>query len=87
MSAQYNLSNIEPNIQVYEVNTRGDRSLTLCYLAQDGVPLAKGHEDVLKHLHHLWGFSVKLEEVDENGTRYLLASYPTHDKDLPEMTV
>lgn len=87
LSAQYNLSNIEPNIQVYEVNTRGDRSLTLCYLAQDGVPLAKSHNEVLKHLHHLWGFSVKLEEVDENGTRYLLASYPTQDKHLPEVIV
>lgn len=87
LSAQYNLSNIEPNIQVFEVNTRGDRSLTLRYLAQDGVPLAKSHDEVLKHLHHLWGFSVKLEEVDENGTRYLLSSYPAQDKHQTQITV
>jgi spore cortex formation protein SpoVR/YcgB (stage V sporulation) len=76
LSAQYNLSNIEPNIQVYEINIRGDRSLTLSYLAQDAIPLAKSHGEVLKHLHHLWGFSVKLEQVDEKGARSLLASYP-----------
>ena len=76
LSAQYNLSNIEPNIQVYEVDSRGDRSLTLSYIPQQGIPLADSHHKVLQHLHHLWGFSVKLEQVDERGKRQLLATYP-----------
>ena len=29
LAAQYNLSNLEPNIQVFNVDVRGDRSMTL----------------------------------------------------------
>ena len=76
LSAQYNLSNLEPNIQVYEIDASGDRSITLSYLPQQGIPLADSYHKVLQHLHHLWGFSVKLEQVDEQGSRRLLATYP-----------
>ena len=34
LSAQYNLSNHAPNIQVYNVDVKGDRSLTLRYVPQ-----------------------------------------------------
>jgi len=74
LSAQYNLSNIEPNIQVYSVDASGDRSLTLRYIPQNGIPLAQSHVEVLRHLHRLWGFTVKLEEIKENGNPILLAS-------------
>lgn len=76
LSAQYNLSNIEPNIQVYDVDTTGDRSLTLHYVPQNDIPLADSHQEVLKHLHRLWGFTVNLEEVYDNGLHTLLASCP-----------
>jgi spore cortex formation protein SpoVR/YcgB (stage V sporulation) len=76
LSAQYNLSNIEPNIQVYDVDTTGDRSLTLHYVPQNDIPLADSHQEVLKHLHRLWGFTVNLEEVYDNGVHTLLASCP-----------
>jgi len=76
LSAQYNLSNIEPNIQVYNVDARGDRSLTLRYIPQNAIPLAKSSEAVLKHLHHLWGFGVKLEQLADDNRVLLLASYP-----------
>ncbi|MBZ4317419.1 SpoVR family protein, partial [Mycobacterium tuberculosis] len=42
LSAQYNLSNLEPNIQVWHVDLRGDRSLTLRYVPHNRVPLDKG---------------------------------------------
>ncbi|MCZ8498320.1 SpoVR family protein [Vibrio lentus] len=32
LAAQYNLSNLEPNIQVFNVDVRGDRSMTLQYV-------------------------------------------------------
>ena len=76
LSAQYNLSNIEPNIQVYEVNTSGDRSLTLRYMPQNDIPLADNHQEVLKHLHRLWGFTVNLEQVGDKGVPILLARCP-----------
>ncbi|NQZ09996.1 MAG: SpoVR family protein, partial [Algicola sp.] len=80
LSAQYNLSNIEPNIQVYDVDTTGDRSLTLRYVPQSGIPLADNHDEVLRHLHRLWGFDVKLEHLNEfnvvNKTSYCPVKEP-----------
>lgn len=71
LSAQYNLSNIEPNIQVYDVDVRGDRSLTLRYVPQNDIPLADNRKEVLKHLHRLWGFDVKLEVQHSDGSAEL----------------
>jgi stage V sporulation protein R len=76
LSAQYNLSNIEPNIQVYSVNQRGDRSLTLRYIPQNNRPLNKDVPTMLKHLHSLWGFPVRLETVDEKSEVIVTAVYP-----------
>ena len=67
LSNQYNLSMNEPNIQVYNVDVRGDRSLTLRHVPHNSVPLAETREEVLKHLHRLWGFGVKLETLDTDG--------------------
>ena len=67
LSLQYNLSHMEPNIQVWEANVRGDRSLTLQHTVQDRRPLAEPlAKEVLKHLHRLWQFDVHLESID-NG--------------------
>ncbi|MGL4710705.1 MAG: SpoVR family protein, partial [Aeromonas veronii] len=65
LSAQYNLSNLEPNIQVYNVAVKGDRSLTLRYVPHNRIPLGDSRHEVLKHLHQLWGFDVVLEQ--DNG--------------------
>lgn len=64
---QYNLGAREPNIQVYSVNTRGDRSMTLHHIEHNRQPLGDSTDEVLKHLSRLWGFSVKLESINENG--------------------
>ncbi len=67
LSEQYNLGSIEPNIQVYDVNLRGDRSLTLRHTLFQRRPLDKSAREVLKHVARLWSFDVKLETVDETG--------------------
>ncbi len=67
LSNQHNLSMNEPNIQVYNVDVRGDRSLTLRHIPHNQVPLADTRTEVLKHLHRLWGFGVKLETLDVEG--------------------
>lgn len=73
LSAQYNLSNLEPNIQVYNVDVRGDRSLTLRYVPQNGIPLANSKDEVMRHLHRLWKFDVKLEQLQEDGEPMVIA--------------
>ncbi len=67
LSDQYNASYYEPNIQVYNVNLRGDRSLTLRHYIHDRRPLGHTTQDMLKHLYRLWSFPVHLEEVNING--------------------
>lgn len=67
LSNQYNLSMNEPNIQIYNVDIRGDRTLTLRHVPHNDIPLASNCEEVLKHLRRLWGFGVKLESLDAEG--------------------
>lgn len=76
LSQQYNLSQIEPNIQVHNVDLNGDRSLTLHYVPQSRIPLAGSMTHVLKHLHRLWGFTVYLEQQNSDGSTELLHSCP-----------
>ncbi|GGP61263.1 SpoVR family protein [Shewanella saliphila] len=88
MSQQYNLSNIEPNIQVQQVQVNGDRSITLRYIPFDNIPLADNHQEVLKHLHRLWGFHVSLEQVDELGMIKVISSCPeTTEENIPSHDV
>jgi stage V sporulation protein R len=68
LSQQYNLSMQEPNIQIWDVDLRGDRSLTLRHIPNQRKLLANNTENVLKHVHRLWGFDVHLYCVDENET-------------------
>jgi stage V sporulation protein R len=67
LSEQYNIGNIDPDIQVYSVDLRGDRSLTLRYMQRERRPLDNSAEEVIKHIHALWGFPVRLETVKEDG--------------------
>jgi spore cortex formation protein SpoVR/YcgB (stage V sporulation) len=67
LADQYNLGSNEPNIQVYNVNRRGDRSLTLRHYEYNRRPLAKSLDEVMKHLARLWGFTVRMETVKEDG--------------------
>ena len=67
LSQQYNLSMNEPNIQVYNVNIRGDRSLTLRHVRHNRRPLEReSAEEVLKHLRTLWKFDVHMESVQDD---------------------
>ena len=74
LSNQYNLSMNEPNIQIWDVDVRGNRALTLRHTPHQRVPLADTHDEVLKHLHQLWGFEVRLETTDEHGEVQLLST-------------
>lgn len=68
LSLQYNLSCIDPNIQVYKMAHREDRSLTLRHVLYNRQPLELSDaKQVLSHVHRLWGFPVRVESVDEDG--------------------
>ena len=63
LSKQYSLVLREPDIQIFNVDKDGDRTLYLKHYMYNDVPLAKPTE-MLKHIHHLWGYDVVIESVD-----------------------
>jgi spore cortex formation protein SpoVR/YcgB (stage V sporulation) len=74
LSASYDLGNLEPYIQVYNVNVRGDRALTLRHDMHQGRPLEpQTAQEVVKHLHQLWGFDVILESVQDDEVKSRVA--------------
>lgn len=61
LSEFYNRSRYVPDIQVYNVDVYGNRSLTLEYTPVDSKELDLNEVDkVLPHIKHLWGFPVKI---------------------------
>lgn len=73
LSRQYNMGNLELDIQVFSVDVEGSRTLTLHYTQQNRVPLSGETHEVLKHLHALWQFPVVLKAIDSKGV--LTAEY------------
>ncbi len=73
LADQYNLGSREPNIQVWDVDLRGERSLTLRHFKYENRPLNDNSETMLKHIALLWGFPVKLEEQDKEGNVRIIA--------------
>jgi spore cortex formation protein SpoVR/YcgB (stage V sporulation) len=67
LADQYNLGSREPDVQVYRVDRRGGRSLTLRHSQYNRRPLDDSTDEVLKHLARLWGFDVFLETALPNG--------------------
>jgi stage V sporulation protein R len=76
LSRQYDLGSREPDIQVWNVNLRGDRSLTLRHTRYNNRPLHDGAQEVLKHVARLWGFGVQLDSVDAAGASVQNLSVP-----------
>jgi spore cortex formation protein SpoVR/YcgB (stage V sporulation) len=60
LADQYNLGSREPNIQVYNVDLRGDRSLTLRHFRYNRRPLGDSMDEMLRHVRRLWGFAVRM---------------------------
>lgn len=64
LSNQYNIGLKIPDIQVYNVDVMGDRTLTLRHYESNKMGLE--HDDTIetmKHIRRLWGFDVALETV------------------------
>jgi len=71
LAEQYNLGNREPNIQVYQVDVYGDRSLTLRHYMHNRRPLGGATQEMLRHVARLWGYPVRIESVDQDEKKVL----------------
>lgn len=67
LANQFCIGNIDLDIQVFSVDLNGDRTLTLHYMQQNRIPLGSETHEVLKHMHTLWKFPIKLLIIDEAG--------------------
>ncbi len=67
LAKQYNLNEIELDIQVSAVDIEGDRSLTLQHTQQHRVPLSDSTQEVLKHVYYLWKFPVFIKVLSQLG--------------------
>jgi spore cortex formation protein SpoVR/YcgB (stage V sporulation) len=79
LADQYNLGSQEPNIQIYKVNRRSDRSLTLIHTRYNRKPLGETTQEMLRHLHRLWGFDVRLMTAPDEGPMELIAECQRRD--------
>ncbi len=67
LAAQYEHSARVPDVQITRYDRDSDRSLTVRHMRHRGRPLGNETPRVLRHLHRLWGFTVRLQTVDEAG--------------------
>jgi spore cortex formation protein SpoVR/YcgB (stage V sporulation) len=83
LAGQYNLGNREPNVQVIDIDMRGDRAIYLQHIQHNRRPLDRNTDDVMKHLHRLWGFDVHLQSIQDGR---VTASYhcPPQAEDAAE---
>jgi len=79
LATQYDLAAREPAIEVWRVDRRGDRSLTLRHQQRARRPLGPASADALRHVARLWGFPVRLETVrPDGGVESVLEAKPMH---------
>ena len=68
MAHQYDLSKREPEIEVTEADLKGNRRLVLTHRVRDGRLLEKDEcNRTLRHVANLWGYRVRLIEVDSES--------------------
>lgn len=83
LAEQYTLSNIDPNIEIYNVDLKDTRALTLRHTQYKKHPLDENTDEMLKHVHRIWGFDVILESYCPE-TNEITKSYTCKSK--PELT-
>ncbi len=65
LARHYDVSQQDPDIQVTDADLSGSRRLVLTHFVRDGILLDKDECDrTLMHVARLWGFRVRLVEVD-----------------------
>jgi len=72
LARDYDLGRQEPDIQIVDVDLAGDRALVLEHVVGDGILLDPGDTRlVLQSLADLWGYEVRLIELDPRDRKQL----------------
>jgi stage V sporulation protein R len=67
LAGQYAVESRVPDVQVVRYERDGDRSLHLRHCTHRNRPLTDAVGEVVKHLHRLWGFAVRLETWNDTA--------------------
>jgi stage V sporulation protein R len=72
LARQYDVGQQDPDIQVTDADLAGSRRLVLTHFVRDGILLDKDECDrTLMHVARLWGYRVRLVEVDPQSGKKL----------------
>lgn len=72
LSQQYCVSTSDPDLQIVEADLQGSRRLVVAHNVRNGVLLDRANcERTLYHLARLWGYRVKLIEIDHETGKVL----------------
>ena len=72
LAASYDVSAQDADLQIIDADLSGSRRLVLAHYVRNGVLLDKEQSDAtLQHLAQLWGYRVKLVEIEKDGDRVL----------------
>jgi stage V sporulation protein R len=75
LARSYDPGEGDPDVQVVDVDLAGDRRLMLQHRTKPGQLLAKRDAELtLRYVSALWGYEVRLQEVDSD-TEYVLATH------------
>jgi spore cortex formation protein SpoVR/YcgB (stage V sporulation) len=68
LAQNYDIALAEPDIEVMDVDLRGNRHLRLRHNTRNGVPLdPKLRDRVLAHVRELWGYDVSIAAMERNA--------------------
>ena len=82
LARSYDVGLQDPDIQVVDVDLAGDRRLVLHHRQRDGISLeADDARRVLRHIANLWGYPVRLVEVDAGNDRVTREYEDTEPRD------
>jgi spore cortex formation protein SpoVR/YcgB (stage V sporulation) len=71
LSKHYDIAYRDADIQIVDVDLAGDRKLILHHRVMDGILLEENDlQKVLQHVADLWGYDVKLVELDDGGAEF-----------------
>src|SRR5690606_11434213 len=76
LSEQYNRDNLLPDVQIVGYDHAGDRSLRVQHRRHRGRNLSGESARGMRNLQKLWGFTVWLETVEEDGTLVDTTEFP-----------
>lgn len=65
LAESYDITLREPDIQIVDVDLRGNRELVLRHIAHNGIAVDENaSKEVVKYIRFLWGYDVQLEGAD-----------------------